>query len=269
VDGIAFELRGVKLKQGTKVINGSKVPNFQPTPDLKVSAVNAPKAQLSTRWSFFDATGNESGQEMLPASEDVWGLKVTAHEFTDFPFPPEQIKSLGKIKVPGPGQVIPLQLDPSLAEYGVVAVFGIGGGNYSLSYGAKGISQIFHNPGTGMMTPVGTVSLKRPFGASTTPQHFAVWAFIETRGKKQHSGEGRILHGADSLHSNGGGSSSDGRAEARVYSFDGAVTKMPVGDEIEIQFVYPKERNVKFYFERPKLPSEKKATGAGAGESTK
>jgi hypothetical protein len=255
VDGFSFELRSVKLRKSKEKSNNPQGTRFRFEPDIKVIALAAPTAALGTSWHLFDATGNQTANSILPGSERVWGLRVTAQESNSFPFPREQMESVGKIAAPAPGQAIPLTMSQKLTELGLVAGFALGKGDYILDYATKGQASLSHiNASTpsNRKVEVGKVPLTG-FSSSVSVSEFGVWFFSKSVRKPRHTGELRIRYNGKILQGSGSSTSSSGDRESRFYSFNGS-KNAPGSGEVEIEFIYPKKRNAEFYFDHPPLP---------------
>jgi hypothetical protein len=256
-DGFVFELQRVKLNEEKRSAAEGGQARFRLSADVKSSAIAAPDARLGTSWTLFDATGNESAREILPTKDQVWGLRATAREFGEFPFPPEQVLSLGRIPLPAAGQAVPLALPEKLKEFGIVGIFAMGKGSYSLAYARNGIARLLSTGGggNGGQVEVGSVPISG-LSTATSFGQVGVWVFARTGGKPRHNGDLRARLNGSTLSSGGGGSSSSGHNEARHYAFDISPTALATGGQLELEFVYPRTRTAEFYFERPKLPGE-------------
>lgn len=260
VDGVQIEFKGVTLTEDSDSFGSKRAP-IQSV-NVKAGAVHLehPTIRLATTSLLFDPTGNEVRYGALPLTDNVWGVRVTAKEPPNFPYPPSQIEILGKVKVPAPGGVYLFPVPPRLAREGVTDIFVTGTGNYDWRAGQLTGTA----PGQTTRTQLGTLK-SRAYGSryNNGLTMFVLSSRLPgSEGSPRGLGNGRTLRlsrGKDVFSPTSTGSS--GYSSEMTYTFGGftGVNRAPgpaEGEEIEVAVTFPKERVAEFYFERPKFPGE-------------
>jgi hypothetical protein len=251
VDGATFEFLGVSSHPFSRSVNGRTTKGQTVSAKLtaKVSAMPGQGLEISSQ--FFDPTGNEITHGMLPMGDRVWGLRVTAQEPSDFPFPPEQRIVLGKFSVPGAGQILKLDVPPKLAVKGVGEIFVLGTGRFNWADGTI--------TGPGNATAMQTARSKYSVRGQCQTTGVGIVMFAEQPSSLDKLGGFLRMRAAGeriafrSSSSSGSGSIST----LSLSDYHSPKTGAPKpGEDLEIEFVFPKSRTAEFYFERPKLPGE-------------
>jgi hypothetical protein len=251
VEGATVAVEKITFGISTMSVNGQTTKSPSAFPSIKVTEPGAPKDSFRTAYEWSDATGNAIDRGMLPSSESVWKLKVTFTESSSYPFPPEQIHSLGKIAVPGPGQVVALTVPKKLQDLGITDALVMGPGTYQRN------GKTIQLAATGGQMPkvVATTTGFSPSSIGTLASweiHFHSRTSGGVRGKGPTL---RVRHETGFIESNSHGSSSNGYAWTETWS--GYRTKsgpVPAGDAIEIDMVVPKTRTAEFLINRPDPP---------------
>ena len=251
VDGATVAIEKITFGTSRESIDGQTTENPAAFPSIKVTEPGASKDCFSTAYEWSDATGNTINTGMLPFSESVWKLKVTFTESANYPFPPKQILSLGKIKVPGSGQIVTLTVPKELQKFGISDALVIGPGNYRRNGKAITASGI----GGQAAKVVATTNGYSPNSIGT----ISAWEIhLYTQGTGGLRGKGPILrvhHGSGMISANSTGSSSNGYACTDTWgSFNTKSGPVPGGDDIEIDMVIPKSRVAEFFINRPEPP---------------
>lgn len=195
---------------------------------------------FSTHWLFLDPTGNQ-GYRGLPESEPTWKVRMLARPTSKFPFSQDQRFSLGRIRLPGPGEFLVLSPGPDWTNAGLHAVVITGPGSFGFTDGRNTMAR---PPGDSLV--LGSISINSrqwslQWGSAEPMVHLLLGSSSSgARLMPNNTGKDLVLlaRRADgSLATSSGGNNSmmsDGQVHRRLVSFVFAAGEKPQPYDLEL-----------------------------------
>lgn len=250
VDGVVFELLKVSVSPSARSGAPSKYSELNATVTAKMPGFE--KYGFSVQKEFFDPTGNLLQQGILPTGDRVWGLRVTATEPHNFPFPPERRAPLAKMPVPAPGQAVKLPVTEAMRKTGIREMVVLGHGNFSAHHGRLS----GRAPDAVKETSAVTI-VHRPSRTWSSRNLSVVFFGLDGRPLEDTGAQLRLYCAGELMTSQTSSYSSANREYAQFYGSYVAGKRAPApGEDLEVALIFPKTHTAEFYFERPKLPGE-------------